>query len=356
MPVAPSMRMPVLHVATRWRRVGGLGSCGVLLALLAPPQLAAAPSPLYLRDHLTLSIAAPSATEPRDDVSASVGSGQRAVLAEFLSAPVDEEVRPATATVTLYLVTGRLGMEGCAVVTAEVVRRTPPAERTVVGTQSVQTSILPRRETIDPIEITMGLQDVLARPGERIGVTIAVENRCGELRIPKLLYDALGSASAVAFSGELPPATTTTTTTMLPAPPPTTTTLPWPAGCLFQPLSGYEAAFCRLDTLAQVLDEKGPGALGGPATYGRLRRRLKRAHDLVAVAQTGRRVRRRLRRALLQLGVFDRLVRRRGRRGVVDPDLGEEIGGLVRGAIGQIGLLRSPRGRLERDQPPPASP
>ncbi len=330
------------------RRVGGLVSCAALAALLASPAAAAEISPLYLHAGRTLSIAAPAATQPRDDVSADVGTGRRGVLAEFLSEPVDEQLDATTATATVFLVSGRLGMQDCAVVSVEVVRRTPPAERTVVGSGSALTSILPRRETVDPIEISFPLAGPLVLPGERLGISIAVENRCGDLRTPRLLYDALGLASAVRFGDEPLPTTTTTTTTTatstttLPPPPTTTTTLPWPAGCLFQPLGPYDAVLCRLDTLADVLVEEDPVDLGGPAAYSRLQRRLKHARDLVTVAQTGRRVRRNLRRALFHLGVFDRLVKRGGRRGLVDPDLGEEIGGLVRGAVAQIGFIRSP--------------
>ena len=332
------------------RRVGGLVSCAVLLGLPLPPDAAAEISPLYLREGLTLSIAAPSATTPRDDVSVDVGAGRRGVLAEFLSAPVEEELHALTATATVFLVAGRLGMEDCAVVTVEVVRRTPPAERTVVGAGSVLGSILPRRETVDPIEISFALTGPLALPGDRIGVSVAVENRCDDLRTPKLLYDALGLASAVRLGDDpLPPTTTTTTvtsttTTALPPLPTTTTTPPWPTGCLLQPLAGYDAVFCRLDTLAGVLADEDPIDIGGPAVYARLQRRLQHAHDLVALAQAGRRVRRNLRRALGQLGAFDRVVKRGGRHGLVDPDLGEELGGLVRGALAQIGFLRPAAG------------
>jgi len=330
------------------QRVGGIVSCAALLGLMAPPDVAAAISPLYLRDGLTLSIAAPSATEPRDDVSADVGTNQRAVLAEFLSDPVEEELYATTGVASVFLVAGRLGMEDCAIVTVEVVRRTPPSERTTVGTGSLLTSILPRRDTVDPIEIRFPLTGVLALPGERLGVAIAVENRCDGLRSPKLLYDALGLASAVRFTDDPPPPTTTTTTTTttitttFPPPPTTTTTLPWPAGCLSQPLEGYDAVFCRLDTLAQVIADEDASTLGGTAAYARLRRRLGRARDLLVLAHSGRRARRSLRRASFHIGAFDRVVKRGGRRGVVDPDLGEELGGLVRGVQTEIGFLRAP--------------
>jgi len=81
--------------------------------------------------------------------------------------------------------------------------------------------------------------------------------------------------------------------------------------------------------------------LGGLPTRARLQRRLVRARSLLGVARSGIRVRRHLRRALLHLGVFDRILRRGGRRGLIDPDLGEEMGGLSRGALTEVGALRT---------------
>jgi len=330
------------------RRVGGLVRATVLsLLVLAPPYVAAEIAPLYLRWDHHLVIAAPTSIEPRDDVSVSVGAGQQAVLGEFRSDPVDEEVDATGATATLFLVTGKEGMTECAEITVEIARRNPPDQRTVVGSGSALATILPRRQTVDPIEVAvpLAMDGVVALPGEQIAVTVAVENRCDDLRIPALLYDALGLASVVRFSDDvtttLPPTTTTsTTTTTAPLPQPTTTTLPWPDGCLSQPLAGFDAVFCRLDTLAETLNEEDAVDVGGQTTYARLQRRLGRAHDLVAVAQTGRRARRHLRQALQQLGAFTRAARRQGKQGNADPDLVEELTGLASAAVSEIGFLR----------------
>jgi hypothetical protein len=334
--------------ATMRRRVGGLVRATTLSLLALSPRLVAAEvPPLYLRGDHQLVIAAPISTTPRDDVSASVGAGQQAVLGEFRSDPVDEELTATTATATLFLVTGKEGMTECAEVIVEIARRNPPDQRTVVGSGSVVTSILPRRSTVDPIEVPIAIapDDVVAEPGEQVAVTIAVENRCDDLRIPTLLYDALGLASVVQFSDEptttMPSTTTTSTsTTTAPVPQPTTTTLPWPAGCLYQPLQGYDAVFCRLDTLAEALNEEDAVDIGGQATYARLQRRLGRARDLVAVAQTGRRARRHLRQALQQLGAFARTARRQGKQGNAAPDLVDELTGLASAAVSEIGFLR----------------
>jgi hypothetical protein len=320
-------------------QVRTLAWCTLLAAHLGLAGAAWGFGPLYLRNGRVLSIAAPVATEPRDDVPAFIGAGKRTVLAEFRSSPVAERVEAATATAILYLVTGRLGMENCAVVTAELSRRSPLDERTVVGSGSLPTSILPRRETVNPIVVTFPVTEVVAFPTDQIALSIAVENRCSEARSPSLRYDALGWVSALRFDGLPATTTTTTTTTTPPSLPTTTTTLPWPTGCLFQPLSGYVAVFCRLDTLREVLVEEGPASLGGVAAYGRLERRLEQARSRVALAQAGKRVPRQLRRATQQLAVFGRLVRRGGRQGLVDPDLGEELSGLAAAAGAQIGTL-----------------
>ena len=330
------------------RRVGGLVRATTLSLLALLPRLVAAEAPpLYLRGDHQLLVAGPTNTTPRDDVSAPVGAGQQAVLGEFRSDPVDEELTATTATATLFLVTGKEGMTECAKVIVEIARRNPPDQRTVVGSGSVITSILPKRSTVDPIEVPIAIapDDVVAEPGEQVAVTVAVENRCDDLRIPTLLYDALGLASVVQFSDEptttLPSTTTTSTsTTTAPAPKPTTTTLPWPAGCLSQPLEGYDAVFCRLDTLGVALSEEDAVDVGGQATYARLQRRLGRARDLVAVAQTGRRARRHLRQALQQLGAFARTARRQGKQGNADPDLVDELTGLASAAVSEIGFLR----------------
>jgi hypothetical protein len=322
--------------------------CALVAAYLCVAGSAWGFGPLYLRTGRALSIAAPVATEPRDDVSTFVGAGKRAVLAEFRSNPVAERVDAASAAAILYLVTGPLGMENCAVVTAEVSRRSPLDERTVVGSGSLTTSILPRRQTVEPIVVTVPVTGPLALPKDQIALSIGIENRCREGRNVALRYDALGWVSAVRIDGgsQQPPATTTTTTTTTtvtttPAPLPTTTTttLPYPFGCLFQPLEGYEAVFCRLDTLGEVLVEEGPSSVGGVAAYGRLRRRLEQTRDRVSLALSGKRVPRNLRRAGQQLGVFGRLVRRGGRQGLIDPDLGEELSGLTAAAAAQSGTL-----------------
>jgi hypothetical protein len=347
MRVAHFRGMSARALRTMRRRVGGLALCAALRGLLAPPEAAAELSPLYLRAELILSIAAPTATEPRDDVVADVGAGRRSVLAEFLSEPVEDEAYEDGAVATVFLVSGRLGMQDCAVVTIEVARRSPPDERTIVGTGSILTSILPRRETIEPIEITFPLSGPLALPGERIGVSVAVENRCDDLRSPKLLYDALGAASAISFGFGIVPTTTTTTTSttttsaiLTTTTSTTTTTVPWPSGCLFQPLSGYEQIWCNLDTLVQVLLDESSDAYGGGVTLARLQRRLARARDLVAKAQGGNRTRRHLRQARQQLVLFNKLVQRKQRRGRIEPDVGDDLVDLVGGAARAIDDVR----------------
>lgn len=318
----------------------------VLLGLLVPPVFATT-TPFYLRAERALDIAAPLTTAVRDDVGAFVGDGERVVLAEFLAPPSAYELTASHAIARLYLITGRLGMEACAIVTVELARRTPAAERIPTGSRALATSLGPRRGGIEPIVIDVPITGVVARPGERISLAIAIENACGAARNPKLLYDALGVESAIELvdlAPPLPPTTTTTSVTTLPAPITTTTTtssttLPWPAGCLAQPLRDWDAVRCRLDLVETVLAEEDPAALGGPFLTARLQRRLARARDQVALARSGVQPRRHLRRALEHLAVVGRLVRRSSRRGAFEADLGDELSGLLGGAMAEIGAL-----------------
>src|SRR5262245_7416975 len=124
-----------------------LASRAILLAVLTLPSVAAALSaPLYLRQGPLLSPTAPSASEPRDDIRADVRAGQQALLGEFTTATLGEPLVAPAAIATLYLVSGQTGMEGCASVTAQLVRLQPPAGRAVIASGSVSASILPRRE------------------------------------------------------------------------------------------------------------------------------------------------------------------------------------------------------------------
>ncbi len=317
----------------------------LLLAIPAVPGMASAlPQPLYLRAGSLLSPVAPSETEPQDDVRASIRAGQRMVLegGEFTSVALGEEHVAGGAVARLFLVTGQAGMEGCAVVDAELLRLQPPAGRTVVASGQVATSILPRRESVQPIEVPLTATGVLAAAGERLALVIAVTNRCDDLRSPRLLYDGLTEQSAVRFT-DAPPATstTTTTTTTVPGTPgTTTTTLPAPVSCLAQPLTGYQAVFCRVDTIVAILGARDPGDVGGLTTRGRLLARLARSRARLERAQTGRRVRLHLAAARRNVRAFDRLVRRGGRRAVIEPDLVGELTSLGAELLAQIGQLR----------------
>ena len=255
----------------------------------------------------TLSIAAPVATVSRDDVSAAIGAGSRAVLAEFRSAPVTERVEAATATAILYLVTA-----------ANWAWRTAPSSRPSCPGAPRSTSArwwgpdrcprpsCHRRRPTSRSSSPFPLTGPVALPADQIALSVGVENRCSEARTLALRYDALGWVSALRLDGvpasETPTTTTTTTpattttpttsTTGIPTEPPTTTTtttLPYPFGCLFQPLEGYEAVFCRLDTLGEVLLEEGPTSFGGAARYDRVQRRLEQARGRVILAQSGKR-------------------------------------------------------------------
>lgn len=328
------------------RGVAGGMSAAVVLGLLAAARAAGGvpPAALYLREGLALLTAAPTATLPRDDVEAWIGAGQRIVLAEFLSEPAAEVLTAEAATVALFLATGRTGMDGCADVLVEVARRGPGDERVVRGAALVSGSILPRRDTVEPIAIPLVLEQPLALPGDRIAVAVGVENRCDDARGPVLLYDALGFASAVHFAVPPPTSTTTTsststTSTSVSAPPAATTTTITPSAppdCTFFPLAGWEAAWCRLDALAAVLADEPPDVLGGAVTVERLRRRLARTRGLVQAAEAGARPRRHVRRARTQLAAMARMLRAGQRRGRVEADVAAEVADLAAGAAGAL--------------------
>lgn len=322
--------------------------CALLATHLCLGGSAWGVGPLYFRSGRFLSPIAPVSTAPQDDISETIGAGQRAVLAEFSSASMPARVEAEGAGAVLYMVTGRLGMQNCAVVNVELARRSQ-GQRTVVGTGSLATSLLARRDTVGPIVVPITLTGVLALQGDQIALSVEVENRCGEARSVTLRYDALGWLSALRIDGASEPPTTTTTTTpattttmvstTVVVPSTTTTTLPYPFGCLFQPLEGYEAVFCRLDTLDEVLVEEGPSSFGGGARYGRVQRRLDQARGRVSLALSGKRRPRQLRRAIQELEIMGRLVRRGVRQGLIDSDLGEELTALVGAATAQIGYL-----------------
>src|SRR5262249_54001931 len=153
-----------------------------------------------------------------------IGTGQTAVLAEFLSDPFPDRQQVTSATVSLFLVTGRMGMEACADITVELARRTPPQQRTVVASATVATSILPRGQTVNPIDVVLPVNGVLTEAGDRLALLIAVANACPDLRGPNLLYDALGTLSVITFDPGTTTTTTTTTTT-------STTIVPLPPSC-----------------------------------------------------------------------------------------------------------------------------
>lgn len=330
---------------TQMRR---LAWCTLLATHLCLGGVAWGLGPLYLRSGGFLSTVAPVSTAPRDDVSASIGAGGRTVLAEFRSEPVPARVEAQGAGAVLYLTTGRLGMPDCAVVNVEVARRRSGG-RTVVGTGSLVSSLLGRRDTVRPILVPITLTGALALEGDQITLSIEVENQCGEARTVTLRYDALGWVSALRIDGASEPPTTTTTTTpaatttivssTVVLPSTTTTTLPYPFGCLFQPLEGYEAVFCRLDVLGEVLVEEGPASFGGGVRYERMSRRLEQARGRVSLALSGKRRPRQLRRAMQELETLGRLVRRGVRQGFIDSDLGEELISLIGAATAQIGYL-----------------
>jgi hypothetical protein len=146
------------------------------------------------------------------------------LLGSFASDPFDHDVVLGQVRSLVYLGTGRPGMDGCAVVTTSLVRLTGSAQSTVAS-GTLETSILPRRQVIDPIVVPMPLVDPLvAAAGDRVIFEVALLTSAAASAASCCSYDSVGRASAVELYApgdhvdhdHYAGATTSTTTTTLP--------------------------------------------------------------------------------------------------------------------------------------------
>lgn len=314
-----------------------LSAAAMLCALCAPAY--AVEAPRFLRSPRALSLEAPTAGTPRDDVSTRISVGASALLADFVATPQATVATTSTASAALFLVTAKNGIEGCFDITVDLYRLTGSDERIPVASGSITTSILPRKQASAPIVVPLTVGGTLANVGERLGMSIVARNRCSSARNVTLLYDGAGAASSLAFSDAPPPPppgspTTTTTST-------TTTTLPPPASCLQAPMAGFEAITCRLDTLEAALRTNPASAVGGNRALRRQLVRLARTRALVLAASTGDRAGARLRRAQRKLDAFALTVAVGLRRGRVIGGLGQVLDGLATQAAAELRALRS---------------
>ncbi len=316
----------------------------VWLGLVLPA--AAGAQTYYLRQGLRLDPVTPIGANARTDVSQKIGSGDLDALPEFTTfAGIPDGLSADTATATLFLVTGKAGMASCADVIVDLTRRTAGDVRVVVATGSIATSILPRRDTLNPIVVTVPVGGVVIPPGERLGLAVSIRNRCGEARTVTLLHDAAPQGSRVAFHPLTGTPTTTVTTTTGPGatnPPstttttvaPTTTTLPPPLSCFEQPLVGFAALLCRLDVLDTHFRAQPQAAYGGARQHIRLQRRIRRARiRVVSAREGGALATRRMRKAGRILDDLGSLLQRGVLRSEISPVLGDELQGLVLAAL-----------------------
>jgi hypothetical protein len=132
--------------------------------------------------------------------------------------------------------------------------------------------------------------------------------------------------------------TSTTTTTQPPTTSTTTTTIP--VACVDQPLVGYDAIGCRLDTLGEALAGETPDTLGGKTLAKRMTLSLSRAKTAVTAAREGRKVKPNLRKANRQLHVFQKSVTVAQRKGMT-AELGASLSTLAAGATNEVGVLRA---------------
>lgn len=129
-----------------------------------------------------------------------------------------------------------------------------------------------------------------------------------------------------------------TTTTTTPASTTTTTTLP--VACVDQPLVGYDAVDCRLNTIGEVLAGETIDTLGGKRLAKRIANAVAKARTAMTTARTGRKVVPNLRKANKQLRVFTRSVAGAQRKGL-PAEVGATLTSLATGATSEIGVLRA---------------
>jgi hypothetical protein len=150
----------------------------------------------------------------------------------------------------------------------------------------------------------------------------------------------LDTTTTTVDSTTLPPSTSTSTTTTTTTAPPTTTTTTLPPECIDQPLVGYDAVDCRLDTIDEVLAGETVDTLGGKRLAKRIANAVTKARTAMTTARTGRKVVPNLRRANKQLRVFQKSVTSAQKKGL-PADVGASLMSLATGATSEIGVLRA---------------
>ncbi len=195
----------------------------VALAILAAPVMLAGPpargaddAVLYLRRDPTgtvqLDPERPTSSSSAQ-IEASVRSGDEHVFGTFLD---DGSWGPRTLAqgmglAILYLVTGREGMSECAEITVSLVRRRGAARNDdLLATATVTTTLAGDRARLPPVEIQVpihGARDERTlSSGDRLGMRIALRNRCGDRAAVRLRFDGATVASRLELPDNCPAA------------------------------------------------------------------------------------------------------------------------------------------------------
>ncbi len=151
--------------------------------------------------------------------------------------------------------------------------------------------------------------------------------------------DTTTTTTSVETSTTTTTAVTSTTTTTA-ATTSTTTTLP--TACVDEPLVGYDAVDCRLDTIDAVLAGETVDTLGGRRLAKRIANAVTKTRTAMTTARTGRKVVPNLRRANKLLRVFQKSVTSAQKKGL-PADVGASLMSLASGATSEIGVLRATR-------------
>jgi len=298
---------------------------------------------LYLRGPNDLVTAVPGRSLPRENVHVTVRQGRSAALVDFASTGMD--VPPLIwAEAELFLVTGKEGMPRCADVGVSVLRVAPGGHRTVLGTATIEATLLPRRDSAGPVVVPLALADPGSDAGADVALEVVIGNRCGGLRQVSLLYDAVAQASRVRLVAGTPTTTPTTipgesTTTTITATTTTTTTLP-EGGCTAH-LDGFTVLECHLAELARIFTTTPVSAFGNLQRVEHLEARRTAAATRLAMARGGRRVATNLSVVNRRLAAIRRVVDRSVGRGKIAVPVGNEILAIVGQATAQLGSMRA---------------
>lgn len=159
---------------------------------------------------LLLSPEAPSSSTFRE-LGQRVNQGQLVAFEEFVTRPYTAaaQVNAGAATASLYLVTQKEPMDGCAQLTLELLKRTAGGS-VLVATSTVTTSIRARRSgglaepVVIPLAVGGAREDRTLAPGDALALRLSIRNGCVNYRFVSLVYDALGTRSRAAFADSCP--------------------------------------------------------------------------------------------------------------------------------------------------------